>query len=519
MDDLGLDFLTFLVELGRALDLLAGKFGNVHQTFDAFFHFHEQTEVSDVGHHALHGAAHGVGAGHVAPRIIDQLLDAQGELFVFLVNGQHLGLHGVAHLVDLVGMTHLLGPADVGHVDEAVDAVFDTDEHTEFGDVLDDAFEDGAFRILFGHQFPGIGTDLLHAQADALLLAVHTQDDDFDFVTGVHHLGRMTQLAGPGHFGDVHQAFHAGFQFHERTVVHQVGDLAGALGTFGEAGGDVLPRIGHQLLEAQGDLVVLAVEGEHLQGQVLTHGDHFLGMADALPAHVGDVQQAVQTAQVHEHAVFGDVLGLAVHDLAFFQGAQQILTLGITLFFQQHAAGNDHVAAAAVDLQHAEFEFLVDQSVHVGHGTQVHMRARQKSFNPADVHGVAALDATHDVALDDPVVFLHVFELVKDLHALGLLKGQRDGAFHFVLANDVDIHTVAHADGHVAGGVTELAGRDLAFGLEVHVHQNIVVIHANDLALGDRAFFEVAEVGIEIVFKGAFETHFAFVPGFLVCHA
>ena len=242
-------------------------------------------------------------------------------------------------------------------------------------------------------------------------------------------------------------------------------------------------------------------------------------MADALPAHVGDVQQAVQTAQVHEHAVFGDVLGLAVHDLAFFQGAQQILTLGITLFFQQHAAGNDHVAAAAVDLQHAEFEFLVDQSVHVGHGTQVHMRARQKSFNPADVHGVAALDATHDVALDDPVVFLHVFELVKDLHALGLLKGQRDGAFHFVLANDVDIHTVAHADGHVAGGVTELAGRDLAFGLEVHVHQNIVVIHANDLALGDRAFFEVAEVGIEIVFKGAFETHFVFVPGFLVCHA
>ena len=100
-------------------------------------------------------------------------------------------------------MTHLLGPADVGHVDEAVDAVFDTDEHTEFGDVLDDAFEDGAFRILFGHQFPGIGTNLLHAQADALLLAVHTQDDDFDFVTGVHHLGRMTQLAGPGHFGDV----------------------------------------------------------------------------------------------------------------------------------------------------------------------------------------------------------------------------------------------------------------------------------------------------------------------------
>ena len=78
---------------------------------------------------------------------------------------------------------------------------------------------------------------------------------------------------------------------------------------------------------------------------------------------------------------------------------------------------------------------------------------------------------------------------------------------------------VAHADRDVALSVAKFCGRNLAFGLEVHVHQNIVVIHANDLALGDRAFFEVAEVGIEIVFKGAFETHFVFVPGFLVCHA
>jgi hypothetical protein len=258
-------------------------------------------------------------------------------------------------------------------VDKTVDAVFDANEHAEFGDVLDDAFKDGAFGVLFSNQFPGIGANLLHAEADALLVAVHAQDDHFDFVAGVNHLGRMTQLAGPGHFGNVHQAFNAGFQFHKCAVVNQVGDLAAALGPFGEASGDVLPRVGHELLEAEGNFVVVAIEGKHLQGQFLTDGDHFLGMANALPAHVGDVQQAVEAAEVNKHAVFGDVLGLTGNDLVFFKGAQQILAFGIALLFKQHAARNDNVAAAAVDLEHAEFEFLVDQGIHIRHGAQIHM--------------------------------------------------------------------------------------------------------------------------------------------------
>ena len=316
----------------------------------------------------------------------------------------------------------------------------------------------------------------------------------------------------------MHEAFHAGLQLHEGAVVHKVGDLAGALGPFGEAGGDVLPRIGHELLEAEGDLVVLTVEGKHLEGQVLAHGNHFLGMADALPAHVRDVQQAVEAAQIHEHAVLGDVLGLALHDLAFFQRAEQILPLGIALLFQQDAAGHDDVAAAAVDLEHAELELLVDQGVHIRHGAQVHMGAGQEGFHTADVHGVAALDAAHDVTLDDLIGLLHVLKLVEDLHALGFFKGERDGAFALVLANDVHVHRIAHLHGHVAGGIAEFARRNLTFGLEVHVHQHIVVVNANDLALDDGAFFEFAEVGVEVVFKGAFEIHFVFVPGFLVSH-
>ena len=122
------------------------------------------------------------------------------------------------------------------------------------------------------------------------------------------------------------------------------------------------------------------------------------------------------------------------------------------------------------------------------------------------------------MALDDPVVFLHVFELVENLHALGFLERKGDGAVVFVLTNNVNVNTVANLDANVAGGIAEFGRGNLPFGLEIHVYKHIVIIHADDFALRDRAFLKIAEIGIEVVFKGAFEIDFVVVPGFKTCH-
>ena len=72
------------------------------------------------------------------------------------------------------------------------------------------------------------------------------------------------------------------------------------------------------------------------------------------------------------------------------------------------------------------------------------MGTGEERFHAAQIHSVTALDAAHDTALDDAVLFLHVFELIEELHPLCFFKGQGDGAFLFVLASDEDVHTVAH---------------------------------------------------------------------------
>ena len=48
-------------------------------------------------------------------------------------------------------------------------------------------------------------------------------------------------------------------------------------------------------------------------------------MLDATPCEIGDVQQTVDTAQIHERAVVGDVLDDALDRDAFAQVLEQLL--------------------------------------------------------------------------------------------------------------------------------------------------------------------------------------------------
>ena len=511
MDDLGLDVHALLEQLGRALDLLAADLGHVDQALDALLDLDEQAEVGDVGHQAGDEGAHGVLARHLQPRIFGELLDAEGELLVLLVDSEHLGLDDVADLEDLARVADLLGPADVGHVDQAVDALLDADEHAELGDVLDGALKDGSFRVLLGHHVPGVGLDLLHAERDALLVGVDAEDNDLDLISGAHHLRGVPKLAGPAHLGDVHQSLDAGLKLHKGAVVGEVGDLAGEAGALRVLARDVLPGVAHQLLQAEGDLLALAVEVQDLEVQLVAEGDHFLGVADALPAHVGDVQKTVQPAEVDEHAVFGDVLDLALDHLAFAQGLKQGAALLAALLFEQNAAGNDDVAAATVDLQNLEVEVLSDQGVHVGHGPQINVGAGQKGLDSAEINGVAALDAADDASGDGAVLLLGILQAVEQLHALGLVAGEMDGAFVLVLVGHEDVHRVAHGHGHIALGVEELGHGDLPFALEVHVDEDVILPDLDHGAGHDGAFVQVSKIGLEVILKGILEIEVHFL--------
>src|SRR5207244_3115915 len=226
-----------------------------------------------------------------------------------LVDVEHLAGDALAFLEDLVGMSDLASPAHVGDVEQAVDPLFDLDEGAIVGAVADRAFDHGPRRVLARDLVPGIDLGLLHPQGDLLLLLVDAQDDDLDPVADVDQLAGVVDPLGPAHLGDVDQALDPLLELDEGAIAHHVDDFAHDAGADRVLVGDVLPRAGRLLLQAQGDLLAVLVDVQDHHLALVVDLDEVAGVVDPAPAHVGDVQQAVDAAGVDEGAEVGDGLG------------------------------------------------------------------------------------------------------------------------------------------------------------------------------------------------------------------
>src|SRR3546814_15014741 len=90
---------------------------------------------------------------------------------------------------------------------------------------------------------------------------------------------------------------------------------------------DLFPRIAFELLHAEADALGVAVDADDLHLDRVTDVDDFARVVDALVAHVGDMEQAVDAAEVDERTIIGDVLDRAFDDMAFFEVLDQARTL------------------------------------------------------------------------------------------------------------------------------------------------------------------------------------------------
>jgi hypothetical protein len=123
-------------------------------------------------------------------------------------------------------------------------------------------------------------------------------------------------------------------------------------------------------------------------------------MVNTLPGHVGDVQQAVDTTEVDECAVVGQVLDDALDDCALFEILEQLFTLFTVLCLDNCTARNDNVVALLVELDDLEFEVLVFEVRGIANRADIDKRARQEAADLAEVDGETALDLAGDAAVE-----------------------------------------------------------------------------------------------------------------------
>src|SRR3954449_9217895 len=245
VEDHDIHRIALLDHLRRMLHPLGpGHVGDVDQAVDSGLDFDEGAEAGQVANLAVDPGAHRVLERQHHPGILLRLLHSERDLLLGLVHLQHHRFDGFTDAHDLRRMANIPGPAHLGDVDQPLDTGLDFHEGAVVGDRDDLALNPGAHRILRGDVLPGIGLQLLHAQADPLSLPVDIEDLDLDFLTDGDHFGGVGHPT-VRHVGDVQQPVdatevdegaeicdvlhHALPDLPHRQLLHQVLALAGPL--------------------------------------------------------------------------------------------------------------------------------------------------------------------------------------------------------------------------------------------------------------------------------------------------
>ena len=102
-------------------------------------------------------------------------------------------------------------------------------------------------------------------------MKVVLEHHDIDFLAGGDDLAGMDVLFGPAHFGYMDQAFDTVFQFHERAVIGDIGNLALEFALDGVFFLDIFPRVRFELFDAERYALGFRIDLDDL---------HFDGLAD-----------------------------------------------------------------------------------------------------------------------------------------------------------------------------------------------------------------------------------------------
>ena len=164
-----------------------------------------------------------------------------------------------------------------------------------------------------------------------------------------------------------------------------------------------------------------------------------------LPGQLGDVNESVYAAQVHEGTEVNDGGHDTLADLALLQLVEELganLRLGL---LEEGATRQHYVVAVLVELDDLGFKFLANVGLQVANATHFHEGGRQEATQ-SDIHDEAALDDLDDGALDRLVLFLKFFDGAPGTLVLSTLLGQHQAAFFVLFGENKGFNGVANFD-------------------------------------------------------------------------
>ena len=444
------------------------------ETFYTILQLNDSALLDELGDGALVNATLREYGGEYVPGVLLELLVTEAEATVVLVDFEDNHFNVGAELCELSGVLDLLRPAEVGDVDEAVNALFQFNEHAEVCEVAYATRVAATHGELLLDVCPGVVLELLQTERHLTLLTVEGEDDGFDFVAHLQEFLSTAEVLAPAHLADVDEAFHTGSNLYECTVIGH--DYYAALDFVAHLKLCIksIPGMRRKLLETESDALLLLVEIKDDNVELLVELHDFLRVTDAAPAEVGDVDETIDATQVDEYTVGCDVLDRTFEYLSLLELADDLLLLSFELCLDEGFVADNDILVLLVDLDNLEFHRLADKYVVVADGLHVDLAARQECLDAEYVDNHAALCAALDESLDDLLVLERLIDTVPSLAEACLAVGKDELATFVLLRFNVDLYGVAHFQ---VGIVTEFGDGDGTFAL--------VADADGDVTLGD----------------------------------
>src|SRR5579883_60510 len=236
----------------------------------------------------------------------------------------------------------------------------------------------------------------------------------------------------------------------------------------------------------------LVVDLDDLDPHLLADIQHLGRVIDPPPGDIGDVQQAIDAAEIDERAVVGDVFHHPVDHLALFEILHQLLALLGASLFKHGAPRHDDIAAAAIHFEDLKRLRLVHQGRDVADRPNVDLRARQEGNGAVEIDREAALHLIEYEALHLLVILERLLELAPTLLAPRLVARQHGFAERVFDAFEVNLDGVADLNIGVAARPRELAQSNAAFRLQANVDNGKFLLDADDRAFDDGPFLQMA---------------------------
>ena len=200
--------------------------------------------------------------------------------------------------------------------------------------------------------------------------------------------------------------------------------------------GEALPRIFLGGLEGQGDALTIEINVKHLDGDLVSDLDDLGRVIDVLPRQLGNVDQAVNTAQIDERAEVDDGGHDAFTDLALLKlGQEGLAHFGLGLL-EVLATGEDHVVAVLVELEDLGLDLLADVRGQIADTTHLDERCRQEATQTDVDDAECTLTGFDDSAFDNAIGFLDLLDVAPSALVLCTLLGQNQTAFLVFLGDD-----------------------------------------------------------------------------------